>query len=390
MKTLVNLIKKFIGMIQTLTNSLKTRVLVSSKTIVRCLVGFTVFIFFGGFIYLFYNVISNNMFYKISIGVVIFVLLSMLLIVKFTGLYFIHEIKNHIDDLVWVYNQTKNSTLILATYPFYKGKLPNKLTRCMHKISQKNIDKISENIKSKREVLSDDEGRNIFSFFWQSHSDFWGIVGFFILAFIIYYIFEGLKYYCIGITISFLGFYIKQNLLSHSSKYDNAGNITSPSPCGGGYFLMILIMDNMITLFVIFVVLMIGIYNLQDLIHESNYPVEILVNPPGENDNDLNSLLLTTPHKGRVSKLLIYNKGKYAQIKCSLLISPSTPQSRGGGRGGGGRNNSTLLSENKNIAPPLARFFFFLLPAKAAFSFCKSKSKRKKELKRGGKFKCQK
>ena len=225
--------------------------------------------------------------------------------------------------------------------------------------------------------------RNIFSFFWQSHSDFWGIVGFFILAFIIYYIFEGLKYYCIGITISFLGFYIKQNLLSHSSKYDNAGNITSN-------FLMILIMDNMITLFVIFVVLMIGIYNLQDLIHESNYPVEILVNPPGENDNDLNSLLLTTPHKGRVSKLLNYNKGKYAQIKCSLLISPSTPQSRGGGRGGGGRNNSTLLSENKNIAPPLARFFFFLLPAKAAFSFCKSKSKRKKELKRGGKFKCQK
>ena len=40
-------------------------------------------------------------------NIFIFVLLSMLLIVKFTGLYFIHEIKLHIDDLVWLYNQTK-------------------------------------------------------------------------------------------------------------------------------------------------------------------------------------------------------------------------------------------------------------------------------------------
>ena len=40
-------------------------------------------------------------------NIFIFVLLSMLLLVKFTGLYFIHEIKLHIDDLVWLYNQTK-------------------------------------------------------------------------------------------------------------------------------------------------------------------------------------------------------------------------------------------------------------------------------------------
>lgn len=40
-------------------------------------------------------------------NIFIFVLLCMFLLVKVTGVYFINEIKDHIDDLVWLYNQTK-------------------------------------------------------------------------------------------------------------------------------------------------------------------------------------------------------------------------------------------------------------------------------------------
>jgi hypothetical protein len=40
-------------------------------------------------------------------NIFIFVLLCMFLLVKVIGIYFIHEIREHIDDLVWLYNQTK-------------------------------------------------------------------------------------------------------------------------------------------------------------------------------------------------------------------------------------------------------------------------------------------
>ena len=57
-----------------------------------------------------------------------------------------------------IQSKKKNSSLILATYPFYKGILPNTNTRCKHNITQKNIDKISEYLKSKPELLSEDDG----------------------------------------------------------------------------------------------------------------------------------------------------------------------------------------------------------------------------------------
>lgn len=77
-------------------------------------------------------------------NIFIFVLLCMFLLVKVTGVYFINETKNHIDDLVWLYNQTKNSSLILfsGSYHIYRGDLSKINKRCKHNINKKNIDNI--------------------------------------------------------------------------------------------------------------------------------------------------------------------------------------------------------------------------------------------------------
>jgi len=68
------------------------------------------------------------------------------------------------------------------------------------------------------------------------------ISGLVIMVVTIYWVFEELKYYCIGLTISFIGFYIKQNI--KMKEYDSFDSIYN--------FIKSFSLDFLITVFVIF------------------------------------------------------------------------------------------------------------------------------------------